>query len=178
MPDRTIHRGRIFTVRVESAKLPDGRVRDYDVVRHPGGAAVVALDDEGRVCLIKQWRHAVGGWIVELPAGKLDVEGESPARTAMRELEEEAGVSAGELTPLGTILSTPGFSDEVLHLFLARGLRQTGTAHEDGEYIEVSWVPFREAVGMAQSGEIIDAKTVAGLFRAGAIIEAEPQCAR
>lgn len=170
LKDRNVYEGRIFTVRVETAKLPDGRTREYDVVRHPGGAAVVAVDSDLRVCLIKQWRHAVNGWLVEIPAGKLDVAGESPEMAASRELEEEAGVLAGKITSLGTILSTPGFSDEVLHLFLATDLALTKTSHEAGEFIEVFWAPFEKALDMALSGVITDAKTVAGLFRACALV--------
>lgn len=173
LKERNVYQGRIFTVWAESAKLPDGRIREYDVVRHPGGSAVVAVDAAMRVCLIKQWRHAVNGWIVEIPAGKLDVAGESPQKAALRELKEEAGIQAGNITPLGTILSTPGFSDEVLHLFLATDLKPGETSHEAGEFIEVFWTPFKEALGMAQSGVITDAKTVAGLFRASALVGKE-----
>jgi ADP-ribose pyrophosphatase len=163
-----VFKGKIVTVRVERAIMPDGRERRYEVVRHPGGSAVVALDNEGYVCLLRQWRHAAGGWLLELPAGKLDVTGESPLQTAARELGEEAGLKAAKWKPLGTIVSTPGFSDEILHLFLASDLTETPINREEGEFIEVKWFNLREAVGMAASGEIIDAKTVVGLFRAAA----------
>lgn len=136
------------------------------MVRHPGGVAVVAIDHAGRVCLLRQWRYAVGEWLWELPAGKLDVAGESPEAAAERELAEEAGLVARNWEPLGQILSTPGFSDEVLHLFLASDLSNVDTAHEEGEFIEIVWTDFNRALAMALRGEITDAKTVVGLFRA------------
>lgn len=163
---RTVFEGNIVTLKLEEARLPDGRTRLYEVVRHPGGAAVVGVDSEGCVFLLRQWRHAGGGWLWELPAGKLDVEGESPLDTAVREFKEEAGMGAGSWEPLGSIFSTPGFTDEVIHLFLARDLYETQTDHGDGEVIEIHRVPFKKALDMALSGEISDAKTIAGLFRA------------
>lgn len=161
-----VFKGRIVTVRMEKAVLPDGKVRLYEVVRHPGGAAVVAVDAAGRVALIRQWRHAADAWLWEVPAGKLDVAGETPLETAARELGEEAGLAAERWESLGAIVSTPGFSDEVLHLFLARGLSETPIAHDEGEFIELKWFPYAQALKMAESGEITDAKTVVALFRA------------
>lgn len=162
---RTIHRGRIIDLGIETAHLPDGRAVELEIVRHPGGAAIVALDRDRHVCLLSQYRHAAGGWIRELPAGRLEP-GEPALDTARRELAEEAGVTAGEWTDLGTMLSTPGFCDEVLHLFLARDLRPVGTRHEASEAIEVHWLPFADALRMAADGDITDAKSVVALFRA------------
>lgn len=163
---RTVFEGKIVTLTLEEARLPDGKVRLHEVVRHPGGAAVVGVDGEGCVFLLRQWRHAGGGWLWELPAGKLDVKGETPLDTAVREFREEAGMEAASWEPLGSMISTPGFSDEVIHLFLARGLKKSETDHGDGEVIEIHRVPFGDALAMALSGEIADAKTIAGLFRA------------
>ncbi len=160
-----VHRGRVVDLGIEEAELPNGRTATLEVVRHPGGAAVAAVDAAGRVCLVRQWRHAAGGWIWELPAGKLDP-GEDPADTARRELEEEAGVRAGTWEPLGSIWSTPGFCDEVIHLYLARELDPVPTQHEVHEVIEVHWVPWADALARARSGELRDAKTVIGLYRA------------
>lgn len=148
---------------VELAVLPDGRTLPLEVVRHPGGAAAAAVDDRGRVCLLRQYRHAAGGWLWEIPAGKREP-GEQPLATAQRELEEEAGVRARSWLPLGEIVTAPGFCDEVIHLFLARDLESVHGRPEDDEVLEVHWVGFTEALRRA-GGEIRDAKTVAALFR-------------
>lgn len=161
---RPIHRGRVVDLGLEAVPLPDGRVIELEVVRHPGGAAVVALDAAHRVCLIRQWRHAAGGWVWEIPAGKLDP-GEAPLVTAQRELAEEAGVHATEWASLGDMLSTPGFCDEVIHLYAARGLTLGAPATEAHELIEVHWFPIATAQAMARDGTIRDAKTVIALLR-------------
>jgi 8-oxo-dGTP pyrophosphatase MutT (NUDIX family) len=119
------------------------------------------------VCLLRQYRHAAGGWLWELPAGKLDA-GEPPAVTARRELAEEAGVAAAEWRSLGTVVSSPGVFTEVVHLYLARQLAPAAAAREHGEVFEAHWVPLGEAVARALSGDITDGKTVIGLLRAAA----------
>lgn len=165
MRRRTIYSGRIVNLGLEQARLPDGTVIELEVVRHPGGAVVVAVDDSRRVCLLRQYRHAAGGWLWELPAGKLDL-GEPPLATAKRELEEEAGLQAGSWTELATVVTSPGVCDEVLHLFLAQDLTSMSPRHEAHEVIEVHWLPLSEAVRRASTGEIRDAKTVVALYRA------------
>jgi len=162
---RTIFEGRIIRLTLDTVQLPNGATAELEIVHHPGGAAVVALNAEGRVCLLRQYRHAVGGWLWELPAGKLD-DGEAPLLCAQRELEEEAGMRAGDWQSLGKIVSSPGVFTEVIHLFLARTLTAVPTRAEDHEVIEVHWFPWSEALHMAQAGEIEDAKTLAGLLRA------------
>jgi ADP-ribose pyrophosphatase len=164
-----VYRGKIVDLGVEDAELPGGRRVTLEVVRHPGGAAAAALDDRGRVCLLRQYRHAAGGWLWEVPAGKLDP-GESPLETARRELEEEAGVRARTWTPLGEIVTAPGFCDEVIHLYLARELAAAAPRPEVHEVLEIHWVAFDEALARAASGEIRDAKTVAALFRARGVL--------
>ena len=164
---KTAFRGKIISVDLESALLPDGRRCDIEVVRHPGGAAAVALDQDDRVCLIRQYRPAIREWILELPAGKLDP-GETPLSTAQRELEEEAGLRATSWTGLGSVISSPGVFTEVVHLYLARDLQHVASNTEEHELIEVSWLPFDQALHMAQSDELRDAKTVIGLMRASA----------
>jgi len=154
---------------IEAASLPDGRTLDLEVVRHPGGAAAVALDARGRVCLLRQFRHAAGGWLWEIPAGKLDP-GEPPLVTARRELEEEGGIRAATWTPLGEVITAPGFCDEVIYLFLAQGLEAVPPRPEAHEFLEIHWVDFPEAVRRAVAGEIRDAKTVTALFRAREVL--------
>lgn len=165
MTDTTVFTGRIIRLSLEHVTLPNARTLEMEIVHHPGGAAVVALDAEHRVALLRQYRHAVGGWVWELPAGKLDP-GEAPALTARRELREEAGVSATDWTSLGHVISSPGVFTERVHLFLARGLQPVGAQPEEHEVFELHWLPLAQAVERAASGEFNDAKTLCGLFRA------------
>jgi ADP-ribose pyrophosphatase len=166
---RVIFRGLVVSISHDRVALPNGREAELEVIHHPGGAAVVALDASGQVCLLRQFRHAAGGWIWELPAGKLELN-EPPATTASRELEEEAGRRAARWDALGRMLSSPGVFDEVIHLYLARDLTEVPLNHEAHESIEVHWLRFAQALQMAQSGEILDAKTLAGLMRAQALL--------
>jgi ADP-ribose pyrophosphatase len=160
---RNVFSGRVLTLNLERVRLPNGRVAELEIAHHPGGAAVVALDDEGRVCLLRQYRHAAGGWLTELPAGKID-DGEPPLECAQRELAEEAGVTAQQWEKLGECLSSPGILTEVLHLFLARGLAPADARPEEHEVFEASWIPLDEAVSLAVRGQIHDAKSLIGLF--------------
>jgi 8-oxo-dGTP pyrophosphatase MutT (NUDIX family) len=169
---REIFRGRVVRLCLEEVDLPNGSRAELEIVHHPGGAAAVAIDAEGRVCLLRQYRHAAGGWIWELPAGKLEP-GEPAQTTAVRELEEEAGRRAAHWESLGRMLSSPGILDEIIYLYLARDLSETPLNHEQHESIEVHWVALAQALRMALSGEILDAKTIAGLFRAQAVLGAD-----
>lgn len=166
---RELYRGTVVDLGIEEVRLPDGRRLELEVVRHPGGAAVAPVDERGRICLVRQYRHAGGGWFWEVPAGKLDP-GESPRQTAGRELEEEAGLRAERWDDLGAVLTTPGFCDEVIHLYLARELRSVPPRPGAHELIEIHWIPFGEALRRAERGEIRDAKTVIALFRAGTFL--------
>ena len=167
--NQTVHfRGRVITVSTDDVVLPNGHRAALEVVRHPGGAAVVAVDSERRVCLLRQYRYVAGGWIWELPAGKLEPN-EPPLETARRELIEEAGVSASHWESLGTTLSSPGVFSEVLHLFYATGIEPDTAAHEHAEVIEVHWIAFADAYEWAMNGQICDAKTIIALARAFAI---------
>lgn len=164
-----VFRGRIVEVALETVRLPTGRDVELEIIRHPGGAAAVALDADDRVCLLRQYRHAGGGWLWELPAGKLDP-GEDPFATAQRELTEEAGVQAGIWLSLGQMHSSPGVFTEVIHLYLGRDLTHLPHAHEGDEVIEIHWLPFDQALTWCLNGTIDDAKTLVGLFRAGAVL--------
>jgi 8-oxo-dGTP pyrophosphatase MutT (NUDIX family) len=164
-----IFTGRVLQLNVERVRLPNGSVADLEIAHHPGGAAIVAIDDQQRVCLLYQFRHAAGGWIWELPAGKIDNK-EPPFETAQRELTEEAGMTANNWQPLGDCVSSPGVFTEVIHLYLATGLTTVEMAPEEHEVFRVEWRPFAEAVKMAQAGEIRDGKTIVGLFRAAPFV--------
>lgn len=164
----TVYQGRVITVNVEQVLLPNGETAPYEIVYHPGGAAIAALDAQQRVCLLHQFRPAAKGWVWELPAGRLEP-GEPPAHTARRELVEEAGCEAGRWDSLGSILSSPGVFAETIHLYLARDLRAVPLQHERHEVIQVHWIPLDDAVQQALCGEIRDAKTIIGLLRAQAM---------
>lgn len=170
-PDKqTVHfRGRIVSLSTDEVLLPNGQRALLEVVHHPGGAAVAALDDSQRLCLLRQYRYVADGWLWELPAGKLEPN-EPPLLTAQRELIEEAGVSASRWESLGTILSSPGVFSERLHLFLARGLTPAARAHERTEVIEVHWMQLDQARAWALDGTIADAKSVIGVLRAWEVV--------
>ena len=162
--------GRVLQLNLEQVRLPNDHVATLEVVHHPGGSAVVALDDAGRICLVRQYRHAAGGYIWEIPAGKIDGQ-EPPLRTAQRELEEEAGRTASRWRSLGEYLSSPGFLTEVVHLFLATGLTEVEHRLEASEVLESHWLPFDEALRMAHTGELRDGKSLAALLRASAYVQ-------
>ncbi len=162
---RDIYKGRVVHLTVEEILLPNGHRMEIEIIRHPGASAVVPLTDEGEVILIRQYRHAVGGYIYEVPAGKLDA-GEPPEVCAARELTEEAGVVAGRLSRLASIVTTPGFTDEVIHLYLAEELTPAKTAHESDEVITLLRRPLAETLAMIARGEITDGKSICALFLA------------
>ena len=163
---RRVHDGKILKLSVEEVRLPNARLVTLEIVHHPGAAAVVPIDDEGRVVLVRQYRHATHSWLLEVPAGKLDHAGESPEDCARREVEEETGYRAEHLESLGWIWVTPGYSDEKIWLYLARKLTPTERALQPDEVLTVETWPLGEAVRRAESGEIVDAKSVCALLRA------------
>ncbi|MBI2370351.1 MAG: NUDIX hydrolase [Deltaproteobacteria bacterium] len=162
---RQIFKGRVLQLNLEQVCLPNGVEATMEVIRHSGAAAVLPMLDHDRVLLIRQYRHAVGGFIWEVPAGRLD-QGEDPAACAARELEEEVGYRAGRLEKLGEILTTPGFCDERIHLFLATDLKPVPTNREHDEVMEVEALRLSDALGMVRSGAIADAKTIVSLHAA------------
>ncbi len=162
---REVFRGKITYLTVDTVDLPNGHRADLEILHHPGGAAIVAIDDQNRVCLLHQFRHAAGGYVWELPAGKLEPD-EPPELTAQRELIEEAGVAASTWRSLGISLSSPGVFTERIHLYLATNLTPAPDAREAAEIFEVHWVDFKTAVQRVLNGEIDDSKTGMGLLRA------------
>lgn len=173
---RRVHTGRIIHLDVDTVRYPNGTTGELEMIRHPGASAVVPFvsdvaGEDPQVLLIRQYRYAAGGYLYEIPAGRLDP-GEDPADCARRELEEETGCTAARVERLTTILTTPGFTDERIHLFLAEGLTMGEHRREQDEFLTVETMPMSRALGMIESGEIQDGKTIVGLlfaagFRAG-----------
>jgi ADP-ribose pyrophosphatase len=155
---------------VEHVSLPNGLEIDLAVIRHPGAAAIVALDDAGKLAMLHQYRHAVGGNLWEIPAGCRNP-GETPLQCAHRELAEEAGLSARRWDHLGAIVTIPSFCDERIDLYLARDLDLATGTPDDDEVIRVEKMSFADAMKMVRSGEIIDAKTIAALYRARDLLD-------
>ncbi len=160
--------GRIFNVDRLRVQLPDGRAAIRDVVRHPGAVAVVALTNEGRICLVRQYRTALGRVTVEIPAGKL-APGEDPLECATRELREETGMEAEKIAYLATIASSAGFCDELIHIYMATGLSFSKSSPDADEFINVDLVEVGELVDAVLDGRIEDAKTVVGALLCDAI---------
>ena len=160
----TIYEGKVIDLGIETARLPTGGDCKLEIIRHPGGAVALALNSANEVCLLRQYRYATGGWLWELPGGRLEP-GESALESAQRELLEEAGLEAGAWQVLTEIWSTPGFCDEKLYLFLARELKNVEPCTEEDEVIEVHWLPLAEAIRMCDNNDITDAKTMVGLYR-------------
>ena len=159
---RNIYTGKVVTLNVDTVQLPNGFTVDLETIRHPGAAAVVPLKDDGTVVMIRQFRYAAGGFIYEIPAGKLD-RGEEPLKCAARELEEEVGYRAASFELLSSIFTAPGFADEVIHIYKANGLTK-GTQHLDrDEVLEIIEMPLSDAIGKIQDGTIRDGKTIIGL---------------
>ncbi|MGI9951557.1 NUDIX hydrolase [Moorellaceae bacterium AZ2] len=158
-----IYTGKILNLRKDRVALPDGREASREVVEHTGAVAVVALDHEERVYLVRQYRYPIGKVTLEIPAGKLDP-GENPEACARRELREEVGLVAENWQHLLTFYSTPGFSDEIMYLFLARDLSREKAQPDEDEFLEILSLPLEEALLKIREGEIMDAKTIIGLL--------------
>jgi len=169
---RRLYTGRVISLDLDTVEFPNGTVGDLEMIRHPGASAVVPfLDDmdstDPRILLIRQYRYASGGYLYEIPAGRLDA-GETPSDCAHRELREETGYSAASVTPLTSFFTTPGFTDERIHIFAATGLTAGSASLESDEILELRPTPLGRAVEMVKSGEIIDGKTMIGILLAAA----------
>jgi len=165
---RRVYTGRVISLDVDTVAFPNGTVGELEMVRHPGASAVVPfLDDpageDPRILLIRQYRHASGGYLFEIPAGRLD-EGESPEKCAIRELREETGYSAATLEHLSSFFTTPGFTDERIHVFMAIGLEPGDQALESDEILDLHPTRISEALKRVSTGEVVDAKSMLGIL--------------
>ena len=164
LTSRRVYSGRVLNLDIDTVRFPDGTTGDLEMIRHSGAAAVLPLLDppsapNPRAVLLRQFRHAADGVVWEIPAGRLEP-GEAPENCARRELEEEAGFVAGTLLPLATIYTTPGFTDERIHLFAGIGLTPTAHRREPDEFIETHTLPWSDVLALTRSGQIQDAKTL------------------
>ena len=161
---RILHTGRNFSFTLETVRLDNGKTVDVEMVRHPGATAVVALTPEWQVILLRQYRHSAGEYIWEIPAGTIEP-GEAPETCARRELAEEAGLTAVRWEALGELYALPGYSDEIIHLFLAQGLSPTTQRLDQDEMLTVHAIALHECLDMVQNGQLRDAKSMAALLR-------------
>ncbi len=162
-----VFQGKVFTVRRDAVRLPNGRVAHLDIIAHHGAVTMLPIDAEGNVWFVRQYRHAAGETILELPAGTLEP-GEPPEACAARELQEEIGMAAENLTLLGEFYLAPGYSTEYQYIYLATGLTPSSLPQDADEILEPVAFPYEEVVKMAREGKIRDAKTLAALFLAAA----------
>lgn len=165
---RRLYSGKVISVDLDSVRFPNGTVGDLEMVRHPGASAVVPFLDpldspDPRIVLVRQYRYATGGYVHEVPAGRLEP-GENPKDCARRELREETGYSAQDLIPLTTFYTTPGFTDERIHLFAATGLSEGDSETESDEVLDLAPVTLSQAMAMIASGELIDGKSMIGVL--------------
>lgn len=159
---KNIYKGKVVVLNVETVTLPNGATVDLEVIRHPGAAAIVPVKDDGTVILIRQFRHAAGGFIYEIPAGKLHP-GEDPRDCAARELEEEIGYRASSFELLTSIFTAPGFADEVIHIYKGTRLTKGRQKLDHDEVLHVVELPIEKAIAHIQDGTIRDGKTIVGL---------------
>lgn len=168
LESKTVYKGRIINLRLDSVVLENGNTALREVVEHPGAVGIVALKDNGDIVMVKQYRKAADQMLLELPAGKLE-QGEDPADCAARELTEETGYVAANLRYLVSFYTSPGFSNEVMHMFLATGLSQGENDPDDDEMVETVEISRDRAVDMILKGEIKDGKTIAGILLLGIV---------
>lgn len=164
---KTLFSGRVFDVEVDEVLMENGSRSFREVVRHPGGVGVLAIDADDRAVLVRQYRYAAGREMLEIPAGKLEP-GEDPRDAGLRELAEETGYRARKVTDLGYIIPTGGYCSERIYLFLAEDLEPGAASPDEGEYVEPVYMPLGELLTAAAGGEVSDGKTIAALFRAAA----------
>ena len=161
-----IFKGRVFTIRRDNLRTPDGRITKFDIVEHHGSVVILAIDNDANLLLIRQYRHAAFDDLLELPAGTLDAPDEDPAHCAGRELREETGMAAKKLVELGQFYLAPGYSTESMTVFLATDLYNNPLAPDADEFLDVEKIPVAEALSIAEAGQMPDAKTLAALLMA------------
>lgn len=167
---QTVFKGKVFTVDLDTVELIDGKLAHRELVRHNGGACIVAIDDQERTYLVRQFRKPFEKMLLEVPAGKLEP-GEDPQACAARELTEETGWTANKIISLGMMYPTPGYCGEILYLYLGLDLEQGVARLDEGEYLDVVEMPFAEALAMSDRGELPDAKTQMALMKAQRYLE-------
>lgn len=160
---QTIYDGRVIKLKVEEVTLPDGKIAKREIVNHPGAVAILAITDDNKLIAVRQFRKALEKTIVEIPAGKLE-HGEEPLDCAKRELEEETGYRASRFTHLSTFYTSPGFADELLHVYTASDLQSGPVKLDEDEFVDVLHLTLEEAQELHRNGEICDAKTIVALF--------------
>jgi len=169
-----LYQGRIVNLGLERVTLPNGHEVSLEIIRHQGAAAVIPVHSDETVTLVEQYRHAAGGLILEIPAGVLE-SNEEPIQCAIRELSEEAQLHAEQLTHLVTIHTTPGFTDEKIHIFLGTNLRKTHGVLDEDEYLTPVRMPLSNAIEKVSTGEITDAQTICALFMANQYLNQVPE---
>ncbi len=166
---KRIYEGRVISVRVDKVELPDGRISDREIVEHHGGVGVIPVTEDGEVFMVSQYRIAAGSMMLEIPAGKLE-KGEDPLECGKRELIEETGYAGSEFIPLGEYYATPGYCQEKLTIYLARGLEWQGQNLDDGEFLNVKKYKLDDLYKMVMNNEIYDCKTAIAILKAKAIV--------
>lgn len=174
LESRRVFDGRLLHIDVDTVALPNGRTSIREVTRHPGGVCVLPLHDDGTVSVVRQFRYPYGEVVTELPAGKLE-RGEDPFDAIRRELSEETGFTAGEWHEMGLFYPTPGYTDEVLHLYFARDLTPGATHPDEGEFLEQNRVPLDELLDQVMSGRLRDGKTIALILKVRRFLDLEAQ---
>ncbi len=172
LQQETVFRGKLLHVRRDQVELENGHQSVREFCMHPGGVGVLPLTEDGQVLLVEQFRYAYGAELLEIPAGKLEP-GEDPLVCGIRELKEETGCSASEMIPLGCIYPTPGYVDEKLYLYLARGLTQGEASPDEGEFLNLHRIPLEELLKRVMNDEIHDAKTVVAALKTSRLLEEE-----
>nr|WP_300004459.1 NUDIX hydrolase [Tissierella sp.] len=170
MKSEKVYEGKILNLKVDTVEMPDKKYSKREIIEHPGGVAIIAITDEDSLVLVKQYRKPVEDFLLEIPAGKLELN-EEPRETAIRELKEETGLESDKLNYISEFYTSPGYTDEKIHLFLAEDLRKVEYTPEPGEFLEIVEISIEELIKMVRRGEIIDSKTIIGILIAQKLVD-------